>query len=143
MDREGVLEHAFERYFYTAALFGTPVTCAAMVTQLQAIGVSEVASLIDFGVDLETTLRGLESLNLLRQRFQGDPLAVPAPHAGSRVGNGSIPVDDGGTPATAFHPAASATAAAGRPDALAWISVVPSEGLPDQGKQPADRQRGQ
>jgi len=110
-EREGVLEHAFERYFHSAALFGTPQICSAMVTRLQAIGVNEVASLIDFGVDTDTTLRGLESLNLLRKRFQGTAPATPA---------------RSGMPAT--------------PGALSWISLAPPQaGQPDQGKPPAER----
>ncbi|GLZ39382.1 MupA/Atu3671 family FMN-dependent luciferase-like monooxygenase [Actinokineospora sp. NBRC 105648] len=61
-----LLDYAFERYFRTAALFGSVPTCARFVDELRAVGVTEVASLIDFGVDPATTLRGLSYLDELR-----------------------------------------------------------------------------
>ena len=69
-EREQVLAYAFERYFQTSALFGTPETCAAFVGQLRSAGVDEIASLIDFGVDPDTTLHGLRALNRLREHCQ-------------------------------------------------------------------------
>ena len=49
-DIEALLEHAFERYYETSGLFGTPEGCLAMVDRLKDIGVDEIACLIDFGV---------------------------------------------------------------------------------------------
>jgi natural product biosynthesis luciferase-like monooxygenase protein len=69
-EREEILDYAFERYFRASALFGTPQTCAAFVARLQTAGVDEIASLIDFGIDPDTTLGGLHALNLLRKRCQ-------------------------------------------------------------------------
>ena len=67
---EAELDHqvrfAFERYFRTAALLGTPEKCAALVEQLAAIGVTEVACLIDFGVGLDDALTSLRLLDELR-----------------------------------------------------------------------------
>jgi natural product biosynthesis luciferase-like monooxygenase protein len=82
-ERDEVLEYAFERYFQTAALFGTPRTCAEFVGQLQACGVDEIASLIDFGVDPDVTLDGLSGLNELRELCQSaswhdDRVPVPS-----------------------------------------------------------------
>jgi len=68
-EREDLLEFAFERYFQTTALMGTPDTCAGMVERLSAAGVDEIACLIDFGVDREATLAGLQGINTLRKRF--------------------------------------------------------------------------
>ncbi|MEN9566913.1 MAG: hypothetical protein RLZZ69_2109, partial [Cyanobacteriota bacterium] len=65
-EQKKLLDYAFERYFQTSALFGTPTTCLNMVQQLQAIGVSEVACLIDFGVDLDSMLTNLASLDKLK-----------------------------------------------------------------------------
>ncbi|MDJ0837507.1 MAG: amino acid adenylation domain-containing protein [Acidobacteriota bacterium] len=65
--REMLVDHAFNRFFSTSALFGTPETCLHLIDRLKGIGVDEVGCLIDFGVPLEDTLRGLESLNRLRQ----------------------------------------------------------------------------
>lgn len=72
-EREQVLDWAFERYFQTSALFGTPGTCTAFVEQVRSAGVDEIACLIDFGVDTDTTLRGLSTLNDLREQCQGEP----------------------------------------------------------------------
>jgi alkanesulfonate monooxygenase SsuD/methylene tetrahydromethanopterin reductase-like flavin-dependent oxidoreductase (luciferase family) len=38
-EREDLLAYAFERYFQTSALFGTPDTCLARVARLKEIGV--------------------------------------------------------------------------------------------------------
>jgi natural product biosynthesis luciferase-like monooxygenase protein len=72
---EDLLDVTFERYFQRAALMGTPSSCLAMVRELEAIGVDEVACLIDFGVDEQTVLDGLEYLGDLREATCGPPLA--------------------------------------------------------------------
>ena len=70
VERDEVLAYAFERYFQTSALFGTPQTCAVFVDQLRAVGVDEIASLIDFGIDPDLTLDGLNALDDLRELCQ-------------------------------------------------------------------------
>jgi natural product biosynthesis luciferase-like monooxygenase protein len=65
-DMDDLLGYAFDRYFQTSALFGTPQTCRQMIEQVREMGVDEVACLIDFGVEVEAALRGLEPLNELR-----------------------------------------------------------------------------
>ena len=72
-DKAAILEYAFERYFETSSLFGTPETCLAMVGRLKEIGVDEVACLIDFGVDVEATLSALEHLDGVRERINAIP----------------------------------------------------------------------
>jgi natural product biosynthesis luciferase-like monooxygenase protein len=62
-----LLEHSFQRYYETSGLFGTPQSCLAMVDRLKAIGVDEIACLIDFGVDADAVLSHLEHLNQLRK----------------------------------------------------------------------------
>jgi natural product biosynthesis luciferase-like monooxygenase protein len=64
-DMQAVLDFAFERYFETSGLFGTPESCLRMVNDLKQIGVDEVACLIDFGVDTDSVLAGLEFLKEL------------------------------------------------------------------------------
>ncbi|HYP25135.1 MAG TPA: MupA/Atu3671 family FMN-dependent luciferase-like monooxygenase [Blastocatellia bacterium] len=66
-DMESLLDHAFNRYFETSALFGTTATCAEMIEELKAIGVDETACLIDFGVDTDSALAGLYLLNELKE----------------------------------------------------------------------------
>lgn len=62
-----LLDHAFERYYNTGGLFGTPATCLAMVDRLRDVGVDEIGCLIDFGVDAQTVLDHLPALDTLRQ----------------------------------------------------------------------------
>lgn len=65
--RSDLLAYAFERYFQTNALFGTPETCLKMVNRLEEIGVNEIANLIDFGIDGDSVIAGLDSLKKLKQ----------------------------------------------------------------------------
>lgn len=68
-DRDALALFAFERFFHTSSLLGTPQHCSKLVDKLEAIGVDEIACLIDFGLDLETVLEGLRHLNFLRQQY--------------------------------------------------------------------------
>jgi natural product biosynthesis luciferase-like monooxygenase protein len=67
-DMDDLLAYAFDRYFETSALFGTPRSCLAMIDQLKEMGVDEVACLIDFGIEAEASLAGLQPLSELRER---------------------------------------------------------------------------
>ncbi len=65
---EGILDFAFLRYFDDSGLFGTVQDAVARVEQLKAIGVDEVACLIDYGIPVATVLEGLKPLaQVLRQ----------------------------------------------------------------------------
>ncbi len=66
-DMDSLLDFAFNRYFETSALFGTVSGCAQMVRNLRAIGVDEIACLVDFGVDAEAALAALNQLNELKE----------------------------------------------------------------------------
>ncbi|MDB4987786.1 MAG: dhbF [Myxococcaceae bacterium] len=66
-DMRALLDQAFDRYFDTAGLFGTPEHALGVVEQLKAIGVNEVACLVDFGIDTQTALDNLVHLDRLRQ----------------------------------------------------------------------------
>ncbi len=65
-EMDSLLDFAFERYFETSALFGTPEKCADLVEKAQRIGVDEIACLIDFGVDADLTLQHLNDLNTVK-----------------------------------------------------------------------------
>ncbi len=82
-DLDALLSRAFDRYFEQSGLFGTPESCRAMIEQLEELGVDEVASLIDFGIDAGTVMKGLEHLNTLRERSHA--------HAGAEPADFSIP----------------------------------------------------
>jgi natural product biosynthesis luciferase-like monooxygenase protein len=71
-DMDAILDHAFERYFATAGLFGTPETCLETVDRLRDLGVDEIACLIDFGIDTDSVLASLPQLDELRRRSEPD-----------------------------------------------------------------------
>ena len=73
-----IMDHAFERYFRSAGLFGTVDTCLATVQRLQRIGINEIACLVDFGVDQDIVLDSLNRLDTLRQRSTA-PVPGPGP----------------------------------------------------------------
>lgn len=66
-DMAALMDHAFDRYFETAGLFGSPENALAMVERLKSIGATEVACLIDFGIDPQVVLDNLEHLDRLRR----------------------------------------------------------------------------
>ncbi len=59
---EGILDFAFLRYFEDSGLFGTIEDCTARVDSLKAIGVDEIACLIDYGIGTDQVLEGLKPL---------------------------------------------------------------------------------
>lgn len=61
-EMDGILEFAFERYFNDSGLFGTVDEAIARVKQIKAIGVTEIACLIDYGIDVDLVLEGLKPL---------------------------------------------------------------------------------
>ncbi|HKX42696.1 MAG TPA: MupA/Atu3671 family FMN-dependent luciferase-like monooxygenase, partial [Burkholderiaceae bacterium] len=75
-ETDALMAHAFERYFKTSGLFGTPQSCLEFVDKLKGIGIDEIACLIDFGVASETVLENLVHLNDLRERCNAQVGAV-------------------------------------------------------------------
>ena len=65
-EMDALLEHAFERYYETSGLMGTPASCLRTVRRLQAAGADEIACLVDFGVAPDRVLAGLPHLERLR-----------------------------------------------------------------------------
>lgn len=66
-DGAHLLDHAFERYYRSSALFGSVARCVDFAGELREIGVDEIACLIDFGVSDRQTLAGLEHLDQVRR----------------------------------------------------------------------------
>jgi natural product biosynthesis luciferase-like monooxygenase protein len=62
-DKECLVTQATEQLFQTRGLVGTPELCLEKIKVLQAIGVDEVACLIDFGVDFASTMDSLHKLS--------------------------------------------------------------------------------
>src|SRR5216683_53274 len=65
-DLEFLIQRSFERFYENDGIFGTVEQGLRMVERLRAIGVDEVACLIDFGVHTKAVLASLEHLNRLR-----------------------------------------------------------------------------
>jgi len=66
-EKAQMLDYAFERYYRTSALFGTPDSCCEFVSRLAQAGVNEIACLIDFGIEQDTVLAGLHSLQAFKE----------------------------------------------------------------------------
>jgi natural product biosynthesis luciferase-like monooxygenase protein len=64
--REQLVAYAFERYTRSAALFGSPEECRALLDRAAAAGVDEIACLVDFGVDEDRVLEALKHLDAMR-----------------------------------------------------------------------------
>lgn len=73
---EELLDIAFERYFHTASLMGTPDGCRGLLYDLQEIGVDEVACLIDFIDDPEAVMESLDLVANLRRSLTSTPVTT-------------------------------------------------------------------
>ena len=80
-EKRRTAEYAYERYFRTAALFGTPDGCVDIVEKLIAAGIDEVACQIDFGVDRRHALESIHHLAMLKNLFSA---VCPQPAAASQ-----------------------------------------------------------
>jgi natural product biosynthesis luciferase-like monooxygenase protein len=69
-EMQSLLEAVFEHYFEQSSLLGTPDKCAAIIEKVAAAGVNDLACLLDFGLDHETTMEGLRHLAELRRSMQ-------------------------------------------------------------------------
>ena len=68
-DTRLIINHATEELFRSRGLVGTPDSCLEKLDGLQAIGVDEIACLIDFGIPFDATMRSLEKLSELQQTY--------------------------------------------------------------------------
>ncbi|ARU63630.1 hypothetical protein CBW65_23390 [Tumebacillus avium] len=69
-DKDALVSFAYERYFEESTLLGTVDKCETLINNLIDIGVTEVACLVDFGLEPETVLEGLTHLNELQERYR-------------------------------------------------------------------------
>ena len=61
-EMDALLNHAFERYYDNAGLFGDMQTASKIVDGIKGIDVDEIPCLIDFGIPTETVLEALPRL---------------------------------------------------------------------------------
>jgi len=69
-DMDTLAAFAFERFFNSGSLIGTPEKCEHLIRRLVAVGVNEIACLIDFGLDVSTVMEGLKNLVALKARLE-------------------------------------------------------------------------
>ncbi|OCJ09270.1 luciferase [Rhizobium sp. AC44/96] len=79
---DAILEFAFLRYFEDSGLFGTLEDAHARLSQVAAIGVDEIACLIDFGVSDNVILDRLEPLAQLVREARTVTVSEPAAELG-------------------------------------------------------------
>lgn len=72
-EQEWIIRFAFERYLRKSSLCGTPASCSEIVAACRAIGVNELACLLDFGVEPDAVIESLRGLKALK-----DASAAPA-----------------------------------------------------------------
>jgi natural product biosynthesis luciferase-like monooxygenase protein len=75
-ETDAILDFAFERYFEDSGLFGTVDDALARVEQVRALGVTEIACLIDYGIPTAQVMEGLWPLAEVVRR--GNAGAEPA-----------------------------------------------------------------
>ncbi len=68
-DLDDLIAFAARRYMSTSGLFGTPRACLDIIDHLVDLGVTEVACLVDFGIERDATLAGIARLADLRDRW--------------------------------------------------------------------------
>lgn len=72
---EAILDFAFQRYFEESGLFGTVEDALARVSEVEAIGVDEIACLIDYGIPTAQVMAGLKHLATVLARANGKATA--------------------------------------------------------------------
>jgi natural product biosynthesis luciferase-like monooxygenase protein len=65
-ERALLLNNAFDRLLNGHGLVGSPDACVERITKLRSIGVTEIACLIDFGIDTEIVLEALNKIDELK-----------------------------------------------------------------------------
>lgn len=90
-DMDDLLEFAFQRYFSTSGLFGTPDSAIETIAKCAEVGVDEVACLIDYGIDTELVMKQLPYLNQLKQNCNASLESKPANEHRKTTGGYTIP----------------------------------------------------
>ena len=96
-EMNALVDYSFNRYFDLCGLLGTPATCRTILQKLAAIGIDEVACLIDFGVEPDAALESLKLLDAVRAEFQGE-FPVGGQLAGATSSAGVAPASRPPTP---------------------------------------------
>jgi natural product biosynthesis luciferase-like monooxygenase protein len=68
-DKAELVELGFQRYFSDAAMLGDAEKVEHVARRLHAIGVNEIAALVNFGIEKSDVLEGLSRLDAVRRRI--------------------------------------------------------------------------
>lgn len=85
-DYDQVLDFAFERYYGSSGLFGTPDSALDMVRAVKEAGVDEIGCLIDFGMPTDVVLRHLPYLKQLMDKARGMVIEVKRDETPATIG---------------------------------------------------------
>ncbi len=90
-DMKDYLDFVFNRLISTQrVLFGTPESCLEVVSRLQAIGVTEIACQMDFGLEPDLVMQSLPYVEHLQELSRNQPATQPfVPALSSSSGNGA------------------------------------------------------
>ena len=69
---DALLDHAFERYYQSSGLFGTPESAKEIVRKMAEMGVDEIGCLIDFGIDTDIVLENLPNIKILIDELENE-----------------------------------------------------------------------
>jgi natural product biosynthesis luciferase-like monooxygenase protein len=64
-----IVDYSYERYFKTAALFGSVTDAKTIAQHAMTVGVNEIACLMDFGVDYQAVMDSLPYLLQLKEEM--------------------------------------------------------------------------
>jgi natural product biosynthesis luciferase-like monooxygenase protein len=94
-DMDALLDHAFERYYETAGLFGSVESCVGFAARIAEADVDEIPCLIDFGVPTAAVLDSLPRLARVMREVQGAQTGSPRAAAQAAAPSGATAeVDD-------------------------------------------------
>lgn len=68
-ERDDMVTFAFEHYFRSSSLLGSPSKCRRLIDRLASCGVDEIACLVDFGLDSDQVIAGLGRLEGLASSY--------------------------------------------------------------------------
>ncbi|MFT4539645.1 MAG: natural product biosynthesis luciferase-like monooxygenase protein [Planctomycetota bacterium] len=78
-ETDAMMDHAFERYYQTSGLFGTPESCMEIIEKLKDVGVDEIGCLVDYGLPTQDVLDMLPTLDRLRKLANESSQSAGAP----------------------------------------------------------------
>ncbi|HVI46390.1 MAG TPA: MupA/Atu3671 family FMN-dependent luciferase-like monooxygenase [Chitinophaga sp.] len=67
---ESMLDYSFTRYVSGSSLVGSHEDALEVLQKVSSIGVDEIACLLDFGVDFNAVMEGLDHLTTVKQTYQ-------------------------------------------------------------------------